>query len=132
MQAIVWLRKAAEQGSARAQSALGDKYANGVGVPQDYGQAVVWLRKAAEQGDAYAQNNLGAMYLNGIGVPLDFQVAYVLFSLAGSHADGQTVNENAARLLSEAAKQLSPSQVEEAKALVAEWKTGMPLPKLKD
>jgi TPR repeat protein len=33
-------------------------YANGQGVPQDYGEAIRWYRKAAEQGFADAQFNL--------------------------------------------------------------------------
>jgi TPR repeat protein len=48
------LRPLAEQGNALAQLGLGVMYANGQGVPQDYGQAVVWYRKAADQGDADA------------------------------------------------------------------------------
>ena len=44
---------AAEKGLARAQSNLGDMYANGKGVTQDYVEAIRWYRKAAKQGDAY-------------------------------------------------------------------------------
>ena len=43
------LRKAAEQGHARMQNALGWMYRNGEGVTQDYAEAVKWFRKAAEQ-----------------------------------------------------------------------------------
>lgn len=53
-----WSRKAAEQGHADAQLALG---LTGLGVPQDYAEAVKWYRLAAEQGDAAAQSNLGFM-----------------------------------------------------------------------
>jgi TPR repeat protein len=55
-QAIGWFRKAAEQGDANAQYALGFMYANGNRVPQDDAQAMGWLRKAAEQGNAAAQD----------------------------------------------------------------------------
>ena len=34
-------------------------YAQGRGMPQDFGEAAKWYRKAAEQGDALAQFNLG-------------------------------------------------------------------------
>ena len=51
-------RKAAEQGDARGQSALGFMYENGHGVEQDYGTAVEWYRKAAEQGFERAFNEL--------------------------------------------------------------------------
>ncbi len=53
--AITWWRKAAEQGSVRAQARLGYFYANGIGVAQDEAEAVRWYRKAAEQGYAEAK-----------------------------------------------------------------------------
>ena len=53
-QAVIWYRKAAEQGHAKAQFALGVRYGKGEGVPQDAAQAVTWYRKAAEQGNAKA------------------------------------------------------------------------------
>ena len=52
-------KKAAEQGHAGAQLALGFMYAYGRGVPEDDTEAVKWYRKAAEQGHAEAQNSLG-------------------------------------------------------------------------
>jgi TPR repeat protein len=70
-EAVVWYRKAAEQGDAAAQCNLGVKYAHGRGVEKDEAEAVVWYRKAAEQGDAAAQCNLGVMYGNGRGVEKD-------------------------------------------------------------
>ena len=66
-----WLRKAAEQGDAKAQFLLGDMYVSGKGVTKDEVEAVRWLRKAAEQGDAEAQANLGLMYDIGEGVAQD-------------------------------------------------------------
>ncbi len=55
---VRWYRKAAEQGSARAQYNLGHAYYNGEGVVKDPEEAVRWYRKAAEQGDADAQRAL--------------------------------------------------------------------------
>ena len=49
-EAAAWLRKAAEQGSAQAQDALGRMYFGGVGVPQDYVEAYKWLSLVAVQG----------------------------------------------------------------------------------
>jgi len=40
--ALHWLRKAAEQGHAKARSHLGDMYAKGEGVPQDNAEAAKW------------------------------------------------------------------------------------------
>jgi TPR repeat protein len=54
--------KAAEQGFAPAQYAIGLAYDEGDGVARDHLQAVFWYRKAAEQGDARAQEKIGVMY----------------------------------------------------------------------
>ncbi len=74
-EAVKWWRKAAEQGHALAQSALGDMYCIGEGVPENYAEAVKWYRKAAEQGDAVGQYNLGMMYSLGSGVQKDMAQA---------------------------------------------------------
>jgi Sel1 repeat len=52
------LRQLANEGNAKAQIDLGNKYKEGHGVPQDYAEATRWYRKAADQGYAIAQNNL--------------------------------------------------------------------------
>ena len=54
----LWYRKAAEQGVAEAQRALGCLYLMGAGVPEDSHEAAMWLRRAAEKGDAEAQQLL--------------------------------------------------------------------------
>ena len=67
-QAVVWLRKSAEQGYAPAQNNLGYCYSAGQGINQNFEQAVHWYRKAAEQENEIAQFNLGVCYANGQGV----------------------------------------------------------------
>jgi hypothetical protein len=81
-QAVFWFRKAAEQGEADAQDALGNLYYYGHGplnmeliMYGHYAQAALWYRKAAEQGDADAQYSLGILYDNGWGVPQDYEQA---------------------------------------------------------
>jgi hypothetical protein len=49
-EAAKWCRKAADQGMAKAQFALGNMYAIGEGVPQNDAEAVKWYRQAADQG----------------------------------------------------------------------------------
>jgi hypothetical protein len=51
------IKKAAEQGDAGAQKALGEMYLKGLGFPKNSREAVKWYRKAALQGDAKAQAN---------------------------------------------------------------------------
>ena len=76
--------QAAVQGNAKAQSALGSAYQNGLGVTKDDAKAVEWFQKAAAQGEPYAQANLGAAYSNGQGVAKDDAKAFELFQKAGA------------------------------------------------
>ena len=52
---LALLRKAADQGNAKAQFALGEMYAAGRGVPQNNFQAYVWFSRAARAGNAEAK-----------------------------------------------------------------------------
>ena len=70
-------RTQAEQGDATAKNILGDVYAKGKGVPQDYALAAKWYRQAAEQGSAAAQVNLAALYAAGAGVKIEIGRAHV-------------------------------------------------------
>ena len=72
---LAYLRTAAEQGYAPAQTELGLCYENGKGVEQDEAQAVRWYRKAAQQGYPWAQCNLGLCYEYGRGVEQDTTMA---------------------------------------------------------
>ena len=45
----------AEAGNAKSQNYLGNMYAKGLGVKQDYSEALKWYQKAAEQGPAARQ-----------------------------------------------------------------------------
>ena len=55
-------RKAADQGDAVAEFLLGNQYANGGGVPQDFSEAMIWFGRAAAQAHPIAMLHLGAMY----------------------------------------------------------------------
>ena len=68
VEAVKWLRKAAEQNYAKAQYNLGVCYHDGLGLTTNYVEAVAWFRKAAEQNLAQAQFNLSACYARGEGV----------------------------------------------------------------
>ena len=58
VEAMKWLRRAAEQGLAEAQFTVGYGYDTGQGVPQNHAEARKWYRLAAEQGHEGAQNAL--------------------------------------------------------------------------
>jgi len=106
--------RAAESGDPIAQNILGNRYDNGLGVPQDYTEAVKWYRKAAEQGHASAQFNLGFMYANGQGVPQNYSDAYVWFSLAAA-----TGHEDAIYNRDVVVKKLSPQDLSAAQQRAA-------------
>ncbi len=70
-QAAIWYQKAAEQGNANAQSALGTLYNSGrLGEP-DHAKALRWYQAAAKQGNPLAEYNIGYMHYAGHGLPRD-------------------------------------------------------------
>ena len=86
-EAVSWYRKAAEQGSARAQLNLGVMYGQGRGVAASDAAAFQWIRMAATQNLAIAQNNLGFLYERGRGVARDFGEAVLRAVNLGDDAD---------------------------------------------
>ena len=109
------LRKAAEQGDARAQTMLGVMYDNGEGVAEDDREAVRWYRKAAEQGLAEAQTMLGLMYDKGWGVAEDIVRGHAWISLAAAQG-----YEKASELKGSRRETMTAEQVAEAEKLAAE------------
>ena len=87
VEAVKWVRKAAEQGFARAQYDLGLMYEFGTGVERSNEKAAEWYLKAAEQGYAEAQCNLGYMYANGTGVEQSYVKAAEWFLKAAEQGD---------------------------------------------
>ncbi len=130
-EAIKWYQKAAEQGDAQAQQNLASIYYLGEGVSKNYEKAVEWYQKAAEQGIVRSQYALGVMYFKGQGVSQNFKHAYIWFSLAALSLseDSQGSNnlkeqlERVKKLRDDAAKKLSPVQMEEAQEIVSSIKT---------
>ena len=69
----------AAQGSKEAFTLMGEIYAEGLGVAQDFGKAADAYAKAADLGDANAQLSLGLMVAEGVGVRKDIRIAADLF-----------------------------------------------------
>jgi TPR repeat protein len=86
------IRKAADQGNARAQTNLGGFYQKGLGVPKDLGKAAELYQKAVDQGLAVAENNLGKLYQNGLGVTKDSAKAAELYQKAADQGDAAAQN----------------------------------------
>lgn len=85
--ALPLLRRAAEQGNARSQFAVGLMYMKGQGVDRDYNFAAYWFKKSAEQGNAGAQNTLGALYIAGWGVDRDLSQSFLWFKRSAEQGD---------------------------------------------
>jgi uncharacterized protein len=81
-----WLRRAATQGDADAQTWLGAGYEQGWFGVTDYREALKWLRKAAEQGEPNAQFCLGQMYEGGEGVSESDSLAARWYRKAADHS----------------------------------------------
>ncbi len=130
-QAVFWYRKAAEQGDADAQDALGNLYYDGHGPLSMqlimYGhngqcaQAALWYRKAAEQGDADAQLSLGYLYDDGQGVPQDYAEAYFWYDLAAAGAQDASASNQVAKFRDEAASHLTPADLSHEQERVQKW-----------
>ncbi len=65
-------RKAAEAGDAEAMRTVGEIYAMGKGVVQDYGEAIEWYQKAVNVGNTSAMIAMGKLYAEGKGVEQNF------------------------------------------------------------
>jgi TPR repeat protein len=110
------LQAKAKQGEAEAQNNLGEWYAKGRGVQQDYAQARAWYEKAATQGHPLAQNNLAELYFAGLGGPQDYVRAYMWVNLAAGHMQGEE-KKQAEENRDDVAQRMTPAQITEAKRL---------------
>ena len=88
-QAIMWYRKAADQGHTLSQLMLGYIYDSGEGVRENDQEAVRWYRLAAEQGNVEAQHSLGYMYANGLGIPKNDVEAVKWYQLSAEQGHAQ-------------------------------------------
>jgi TPR repeat protein len=82
VQAVRWLRKAADQSHREAQYELALRCANGEGAIADMTEAARLLGLAANQGHSMAQTELGTLYRHGAGVPKDDLKAFNLYLAA--------------------------------------------------
>ena len=84
LNAVDYLRRAADLGYGPAQVALGYLYETGRGVTSDPGQAFDWYRKAARQGDPLAQWVAGRVVFLGEAPTRDLNQAANWFEQASA------------------------------------------------
>src|SRR5579872_716071 len=74
-------------GSAADIYKMGNRYAHGLGVPQDDKKAVEYYAESARRGYAKAQYALGYMYRTGRGVPRNYNAAAEWFEQAADQGN---------------------------------------------
>ena len=149
-EAFAWYLRAAQKGNVDAQARLAEMYDEGEGVEQDQATAMEWYAKAAAQGDddsqlalglhaendladnvaaarwyekAAAQDNAEAQYRLGLllladeGVERDVPRAWMFLSLAAGNDQ-----DDAAQALGVLELEMEPSEMKQARALLAQWK----------
>lgn len=100
-------RSQAESSDVQSPYDLGDAYAKGNGVPQNFQQAALSYRSAADKGSPDAQYQLAKLYRQGLGVPRDPLAAHQLllsaaqsgqmdarYDLAVAYAKGDGVKQD--------------------------------------
>ncbi len=93
-QSQVWLRKAGEAGSDKAQLMLGMLYSdhgNEHLVPVDMDQALKWYGLSARQGNVAAQLHLCILYYEGRQVPQDKALAYAWWLITSDFVAARNV-----------------------------------------
>jgi len=125
--ALIWYRKAAEQGHTNAQYLVGDFLLNGRSgsstsahaIPADSSEAVIWLGKAANNGHVQSQVALANCYRDGVGVNLDLVESFKWYSLAA-----RQTNAFAAKSVQDLTLKLRSEQIAVAQAGVNSFVPG--------
>lgn len=81
------MKRSADSGFVKAQSALGDIYREGDIVSKNYTRCAEWYQKSAASGDAYSLRRLAYMYSEGWGVSKDVAKGKALFKSAAEGGD---------------------------------------------
>ena len=87
--AVMFYKRAAELGHAKAQCNYGKCLYLGSGTEKNACAAFGWFKKAAEQNLDIAQYNLGVMYLKGVYVNKDKQEAIKYFGMAADNGHAE-------------------------------------------
>ncbi|CAJ1380058.1 unnamed protein product [Effrenium voratum] len=107
-QAVVWMRKAAEQLEVEAAYMMGEMYRRGCGVSSQEG--VMWYLRSAEAGFPKAQYTVGMLYLEGSGLSQDLGKAETWLKLAAKQGNPEAKN-NVATLHAQRGEVAEASQI---------------------
>jgi hypothetical protein len=119
--AAEWFRRAALQGGAEAQYALGRLHYEGFLVPRDATEMRLMLEAAARQGHAGAQLTLGVVYEYGFDqISADLTEALKWYELAARQGVA-VVDGKLARLRPRVRAKMTDAQIATALELAAAW-----------
>jgi hypothetical protein len=119
--AAEWFRRAALQGRAEAQYALGRLHYEGFLVPRDATEMRLMLEAAARQGHAGAQLTLGVVHEYGFDeIPADLTEALKWYELAARHSAAD-VDGKLLRLRPRVRAKMTDAQIATALELAAAW-----------
>jgi TPR repeat protein len=117
-----WFRRAARQGSAEAQYALGRLHYEGLIIPRDPREMLAVLGAAARQGHARAELTLGVIYEYGFDdIAPDLTQALKWYELAGRGGGTAEVEAKLARLGPRVRAKMTGAEIDAALALAAAW-----------
>ncbi|MFQ3894665.1 tetratricopeptide repeat protein [Sphingobium sp. R-7] len=97
VEAVKWIRLAADQGNSFAQIDMALSYRQGRGVPKSIIETANWFRRSALNGNPVAQDQLGRLYVSGRGVPESMVGAYAWLAIAA--AQGWEESKKAVELI---------------------------------
>jgi TPR repeat protein len=120
-QAAAWFRRAAAQGQADAQYALGRLHYEGFIIPRDTLEMRQALAAAARQGHARAQLTLGVVYEYGLDdIGSDLTEALKWYELAARHRVAE-LDAKIARLAARVRAKMTTAQIAAALRLAKDW-----------
>lgn len=82
IQALRWIKEAAESDNIEAQEYLGSYYMDTLKRAPDYSNAFYWLQKAETHDNCNAQNRLGWLYEHGYGTEISYRLAFECYEHA--------------------------------------------------
>ncbi len=100
------LRTAAAKGDPSAEFEVAARFAEGMGMAQDFKQALIWYQRSAQRGFAPAQYRLGTLFERGIGTKPDMPRAKVWYGRAAEQGHVKAMHNLA--VLSAARDQSTP------------------------
>jgi TPR repeat protein len=87
--AFRWFKLAAALGHGESMRHIGDMYATGHGLPQDYVAAGAWYERAVQHAAVEAASSLATLYFYGFGVPQSYRRAAELLGSAARRGNAE-------------------------------------------